>query len=515
VSSLCLCLTAPTYDGVLAQLERYRSYIDMAEMRLDLLNPSERLKAIDLPDRAGIPLILTIRLPEDGGHWGTNGETDDDRTELFLSLLDSGAWAYIDLEHERIKADADLSASAAAAGTRIIRSMHDFDGTLLELPVADLAGMIRGMAEGGSIPKLAARCTGSRQLLTLARAAIATESAGEKVILGMDEYGTPSRILAERFGSVWTYASALGGPGEAPAAAPGQLDPRTLESLYRFSEINESTPLYAVVGNPIAHSRCPIIHNRWLREAGLKGTYLPIRSDDLAAFLETCDIWGLRGLSVTVPHKEKALSLCDYSGYLARRIGAANTLVRAGDGWRARNTDAAGFLEPLPAAMGLNSVEELKGKKALIFGAGGAARAAVHALVDAGMKLVILNRTIGKARGLAEETGQTWGPLTDEALPLVEGGVDLAVQTTSVGMHPNENTDPAPWWNPRECSLLYDMIYEPAETIFLARARSAGVKTLNGFGMLEAQARLQFELFTGRQAAESKSERGNEPDKNP
>ncbi len=502
MSSLCLCLTAPTYDGVLAQLERYRSYIDMAEMRLDLLNPSERLKAVDLPVRTEIPLILTIRLPEDGGLWGKNGETEEDRVNLFLSLLESGAWAYIDLEHERTMADAAAAAAADAAGTRIIRSMHDFDGTLLEQPVSDLAEMIRRMAEGGSIPKLAARCTGSRRLLTLARVALATESIGEKVILGMDEYGTPSRILADRFGSVWTYASALGGPGEPPAAAPGQLDPKTLETLYRFSEINESTPLYAVVGDPIAHSRSPIIHNGWLRDAGLKGTYLPVRADDIATLLETCDIWGLRGLSVTVPHKEKALAICDYSGYPARRIGAANTLLRVGDGWRAGNTDAAGFLEPLPGAMGLGSVEELKGKKALIFGAGGAARAAVHALIDAGLKLVILNRTIDKARQLAEETGQAWGPLSDEALPLLEGGVDLAVQTTSVGMHPNEKADPAPWWNPRGCSLVYDMIYEPVETVLLARARSAGVRTLNGSDMLKAQARLQFELFTGCQAPE-------------
>ena len=472
----------------------------MAEMRLDLLNPSERLKVLDLPGLAGIPLILTIRLPDDGGLWGKYGESEKDRDILFMSLLESGAWTYIDLEHDRTMAD--VAAVADAGGTRIIRSMHDFDGTLLDLPVSDLAGMIRRMAEGGSIPKLAARCTGSRQLLALARTAIATESVGAKVILGMDEYGTPSRILADRFGSVWTYASVPGGPGEAPAAAPGQLDPKTLESLYRFSDINKSTPLYAVIGDPIAHSLSPIIHNGWLRSAGLKGTYLPIRADDIAALLETCDIWGLRGLSVTVPHKEKALALCDYSGYPARRIGAANTLLRAGDGWRARNTDAAGFLEPLPDAMGLGSVEELQGKKALILGAGGAARAAVYALIDAGMKLVILNRTIDKARRLAEETGQAWGPLSDEALPLLEGGIDLLVQTTSVGMHPNENADPAPWLNPRECSLVYDMIYEPVETVLLARARSAGVRTLNGSGMLEAQARLQFEMFTGIQAPE-------------
>ncbi len=468
----------------------------MAEMRLDLLEPSERLKAVNLPEIAGIPLILTIRLPEDGGLWGNAGETESERIKLFETMLDSGGWAYIDLEYKR-PMDAAVRA-ALSSDTRIIRSIHDFKGTLLSLPVADLASSIRGIAEEGNIPKIAARCTGSRHLLTLARTALATESVVEKVLLGMEEFGAPSRILAERFGSLWTYASSANGP--EGAAAPGQLDPETLIKMYRYKDIGKSTALYGVVGNPVSHSLSPSIHNRWLRESGLKGTYLPIKSDDLAALIETCDIWGLTGLSVTVPHKQTALSLCDYSGHLARSIGAANTLLRAGDGWRGRNTDAEGFLKPLPAAMNLRSIEELKGKKALIIGAGGAARAAVYALTDVGMHLVILNRTTDKARHLAEEAGQKWGALTEESLPLLADGVDLAVQTTTVGMFPNTDADPIPWWKPGNCSLVYDMIYKPAETLFLARARKSGVRIMNGAGMLEAQARLQFELFTGKQA---------------
>jgi 3-dehydroquinate dehydratase/shikimate dehydrogenase len=498
VSSLCLCLTESSYEGSLSQLNRYRPYIGMVEMRLDLLDPTERIKAADLPFTAGMPTILTIRLPDDGGNWGKKGETEDEREELLITLLRTGQWTYVDLEYNRLMEK--VAVAANDAGTRVIRSRHDFKGTMLDLPVSELAGIVRGMGEDGSIPKLAVCCTGSRQLLTLARTALATESQESKVLLGMGEFGTPSRILAERLGSAWTYTSANGRGKDAPLAAPGQLDPASLQNLYRYSKINQSTPLYAIAGDPISHSQSPRLHNNWLQSAELEGTYLPIRVDDIAAFVETCDIWGIRGLSVTVPHKEKALALCDYSGHLARRIGAANTLLRAGDGWRARNTDAEGFVRPLPDAMELNSLDDLKGKRALIIGAGGAARAAVYALTDAGMNLIILNRTEEKARRLAEETGNQWGVLSEKSLPLLADGVDLAVQTTSVGMHPDVKSDPAPWWNPENCTLVYDMIYDPVETVFLSRARSAGVNTMNGSGMLEGQARLQFELFTGHQA---------------
>ncbi len=498
MSSLCLCLTSSTYEGTLAQLERYRRYIDMAEMRLDLLKPEERHKAAGLPQIAGIPLILTIRLPQDGGKWGVQGESEEERVLLYKTMLESGGWSFVDLEDNRLMAD--TQAAALSSGVGIIRSIHDFRGTLLNLPVAEISGKISRIAEKGFIPKIAARCTGSRQLLTLARTAIAAEAVKDKVLLGMDDYGIPSRILARRFGSMWTYSSAAGGPGEPGSAAPGHLDPQTLTTLYRFHEIDDSTALYAVTGNPIEHSLSPVLHNRWLQDSGLKGTYIPIRSDDMAALLETCDLWGLKGLSVTVPHKEKALSLCDYADDSARSIGAANTLLRSGDGWRARNTDAEGFLKPLPAAMNLRSIEELKGKKALIIGAGGAGRAAAHALTTAGMNLVILNRTVEKARRLAEETKQQWGALSSDSLHLLDGGVDLAVQTTNVGMYPEVSSDPIPWWHPRGCSLVYDIIYKPEETVLLARSRAEGVNTMNGSGMLEAQARIQFELYTGRKA---------------
>jgi 3-dehydroquinate dehydratase/shikimate dehydrogenase len=475
---ICLRLSSPTIKGTLAQIERYRSHADLAELRIDILKPEERKNLTALPEAAGIPLILSARQPEDAG------ERETERIQLLTNLLDSGGWDYVDLEYDR--AMNRVADAARSNWVGIIRSRSDFLGELLDGSVAKLAAWIRSVAAQGDIPKLETLCGGSRQLLTLVRAALATEDVTNKVLLGLGEYGAASRLLSGRLGSLWTYGS--------------PEDIRTLDMLYRLREFNHNTPVYAVVGNPVAHSRSPIIHNTWLREAGLPGTYIAMRTDDAAAMLEICDIIGITGLSVTVPHKETVLSLCDYSGHLARKIGAANTLLRAGDGWRARNTDAAGFLAPLPGVLGLDSAAQLRGKKALVIGAGGAARAAVWAMADVGVDMVILNRSVDKARRLAMEVGAKWGPLAPESQSLLADGVDFAVQTTSVGMHPKEDEDPIPWWNPSDCTLVYDMIYRPEKTKLLLRAEAAGTAVINGALMLEHQARLQFELFTGHPA---------------
>ena len=499
MSRLCLSLTAPDIDGAVSHAETFRGLFDMAELRVDLLSPQERYAAAAVPHRlassfgAAFPLVLSIRLVENGGRWGSGGESEAERVELLEFLVSSGGWAWVELEYN--KPMEQVVQAARSSGTRIIRSRTDLSGALLDQSFVETARCLKGLARDGAVPKLAAKCGSSRHLLTLARIALALSDMPEKILLGLEEYGLPSRILAEKFGSLWTYAADIG-CGRLPPSSPDRLNPKTFSELYRYGDIHAKTPLYAVTGQPIAHSRSPLIHNRWLRESHLPGTYIPIRSDDLGALLETCDILGITGLSVTVPHKEEALSTCDFADSLARRIGAANTLIRAGDGWRAHNTDAPGFMTILLRALSVESEEDLKGKKILIIGAGGAARAAVHILAEAGARLVILNRTPKKAAALAAETGGQYGSLEPESQALLRD-VEIAIQTTSVGMAPNSDKDPLPWWDPSGCALIYDIIYEPAETALLRRASALGVPTINGESMLEAQAALQFEIFTG------------------
>lgn len=489
-SAICLILNAPDIEGAALQVREHLQYINLAELRVDCLRPSERARAAELSERVNIPLVLTIRLAEDGGNWGRSGERETERIRLFLRLLDSAAWSFVDLEGSRPLPE--VRRAAEAAGVGIIRSAHDFSHGLLSGPALALTKLISSLGAEGSIPKIAANCASSAALLNLARASFAAEIPDKKILIAMGEYGGPSRILSQRLGSLWTYASPV---EPRKTGGLGQIQPKTLEEVYRFRRIDSSTPLFAVAGNPIVHSKSPIIHNQWLQNLGVKGTYIPIRTDNLAATLETCDIWGISGLSVTTPHKETALSLADSASGLSRKIGSANTLIRLPGGWRAENTDAEGFLQSLEEA--ISPEVELSHKRALIIGAGGSARAAAHSLHNSGMSLIILNRSIAKARSLAEEFGAEWGPLDKKALSKLSSGVFLAVQTTSLGMPPNEKINPIPWWDPAGCSLAYDVVYGADETPFLKRARAAGCKTIGGLAMLKAQARLQFRLFTG------------------
>jgi len=489
-SAVCLTLNAPDIEGAVLQVRENLRYIDLAELRVDCLRPSERARAAELLNRVKIPLILTIRLAEDGGNWGKNGERESERIKLFLRLLDSAAWNFVDLEGNLSLPE--VRRAAEAAGVEIIRSAHDFSHRLLSGPVSTFSELVFRLGAEGSIPKIAASCADSAALLNLARAALTPKIPHKKILIAMDEYGSPSRILSQRLGSLWTYASPV---KSEEAGGPSQIHPRILEEVYRFRELDSSTPLFAVAGNPIAHSKSPIIHNQWLRNLGMKGTYIPMRTDNLDTTLKTCDIWGISGLSVTTPHKEAALSLADSASSLSRKIGSANTLVRFTGGWRAENTDAGGFLQSLKEI--INSEAKLSRKKALIIGAGGSARAVAHTLHSFGMSLMILNRSIAKARALAEECGAEWGPLDKKAQSKLSSGVFLAVQTTSLGMPPNEEINPIPWWNPTGCSLVYDVVYGAGETPFLKKARAAGCQTIDGLAMLRAQARLQFRLFTG------------------
>ena len=163
--------------------------------------------------------------------------------------------------------------------------------------------------------------------------------------------------------------------------------------------------------------------------------------------------------------------------------------------WFGANTDAAGFLAPLaaraPAVLAAAT-------RALVVGAGGAARSVVYALTGRGIRPLILNRTASRAQRLAQEFGCRWGPLGPEGYALASGGVDLIVQATGAGMGQERELDPLAGFPLRGGEVVYDLVYDPPLTPLLARARAAGCPTVGGLEMLEAQGREQFLLFTGR-----------------
>ncbi len=263
--------------------------------------------------------------------------------------------------------------------------------------------------------------------------------------------------------------------------------------------ISGSARLAGVAGWPISHSRSPRLHNFWLQAYGIDGAYLPlaIKPEDFELAVRTLPKLGFAGCNVTMPHKEAALRAVDRVDATARRIGAVNTIVVADDGGLdGSNTDAFGFLQALHE--GAPELDVARGRAVLI-GAGGAAKAIAVALLDAGVSdLVVLNRTEARAHALAEalESGITVGAWTERAAYLADA--NLLVNSTTQGMQGQPALDLA-LDDLAADAVIMDAVYTPLTTPLLAAARARGNAIVDGLGMLLHQARPGFAAWYGHE----------------
>ncbi|SMO71381.1 shikimate dehydrogenase [Ruegeria faecimaris] len=256
-------------------------------------------------------------------------------------------------------------------------------------------------------------------------------------------------------------------------------------------------PLAGVIGHPISHSKSPILHGHWLKTYGLAGHYIPmdVAPDDLEAVLRTLPKAGFVGANITVPHKEVALDLADTASDRARQIGAANTLVFQPDGSiHADNTDGYGFMQNLRS--GAPDWIPADGP-AVVFGAGGAARAVLQALVDAGVPEILLtNRTRSRADRLKEEFGTTITVVDWLKAGNVVEDAELVVNTSSLGMHGQPELR-VPLDGLQPGAVVTDLVYAPLKTRLLETAEQAGCTPVDGLGMLLHQAVPGFESWFG------------------
>ena len=253
-----------------------------------------------------------------------------------------------------------------------------------------------------------------------------------------------------------------------------------------------------LIGWPAAHSRSPLIHHHWLRTLGIEGGYVieAVPPDEFQDFVLRLSAHGFVGANITIPHKERALALTKPDAR-ARAVGAANTLWYEGRELHSTNTDIEGFINNLDAcASGWDATEE-----ALVLGAGGSSRAVVFGLIERGVKIIHLaNRTAERARALADQFGANVHPVAwddiDEALPRA----GLMVNTTSLGMRGQPGLEVNVGRLPSH-AVVADLVYVPLETPLLAAAKTRGLKTADGLGMLLHQAVRGFELWFGRRPA--------------
>ena len=470
---ICLTLSGPTILDNLKALADNKDYVDICELRLDLLSPSEVAKAADFPSMVDIPVILTLRRVSDGGKCTLQEKA---RRSLLIDTMKNGGFSYVDIEDDVKKSD--VEEAAHSLGMKVIRSYHDFEGV-----PADIFSRVHSLASRGDVAKIAVTPHNTADVMTLFRINEELKDV-PKIIIGMGEWGVATRILYKKMGSILTFGS------NGKAVAPGMISARELKLLYRADQLNDNTGIYGIVGNPVMHSLSPQIHNPGFHKIHYNAVYVPFLSESIRSFLTLAEMLRMRGFSVTVPFK---VDVVKYLGNITRevkQIGSCNTVVRVPNMWKGTNTDYYGFIHPIE-----KEIDDDRIKSALVIGAGGAAKAIVWALKMRNVKVMIVNRTKSKADELARLYGV--GSDSLDNISLYEGKVDLVVQATNMGLHPYEDVNPAENFHFSGKEIAYDIVYKPKYTKFLLAAEKAGCSLKFGWDMLMEQGKLQFESFTG------------------
>jgi shikimate dehydrogenase len=256
--------------------------------------------------------------------------------------------------------------------------------------------------------------------------------------------------------------------------------------------IDAETELYGVIGNPVHHSLSPVIHNGAFRRLGWNAVYLAFEVKNLEEALRGIRGMGVRGVSVTIPFKTEVVRFLDRVEGVAKKIGAVNTIVNRGGRLIGYNTDCDGALEALEQKM------KLRGKRVVLLGAGGAARAIGFGLKERDLPLIVVNRSTERGQALCTELGCDYLPMS--SLVRMKAGeleADVIINATSLGMYPRDGKTPFPKELLKKGMIVMDIVYEPLQTRLLREAKEKGCATVDGLEMLIRQGMAQFEIWTG------------------
>ncbi len=493
-----------TREEALAQIARASDEADGIEVRLDALgvNPAEDSMSLlaSLLGASRRPMIWTYRPREEGGY------ADVGLPERLRFWSRAIAWAersaeararlFYDLEVDLAEAllkehrFGPAIRSASFPWERVIVSHHWFEPA----PSVEVeATYERLKALPARILKLALFAHDVGDVLPIFRLLErARQERRELVGLAMGVAGWITRILGPAYGSAFTYGAVA--PGRE--AAPGQIPVSELRALYRVAELTSHTRVVGVIGNPIAHSLSPHIHNACFRHLGLDYVYVPLEVKALEPFLrafvrpQTRQMpWPLRGLSVTIPHKVAIRPFLDEVDPLAQRVGAVNTLVVEDERLVGYNTDVPGGTEPLSERI------SLRGTRVAIVGVGGAARALACGVRERGAHVLLFGRRRERAEALAGELGAEAHALEE----LAQCSFEVLINATPVGMAGYPEQDLIPEEALRHRPFVYDLVYNPPQTPLLRRAQARGCPVLSGVEMFIRQAAAQFRLWTGQE----------------
>ena len=474
---VCIAICSDTVSELLANARKAASVSDIAELRLDCLRSDELRKVSFSPDA---DLIVTFRPTEQGGFRDLSLE---DRHRFWTSIKND------------VGADLEEDVFPFLKNTELkpkICSFHDFSDNIPNVN----AIYDRLAATSADVIKIAVKANDIVDAIDLWKLLERAKSEGRQFIpIAMGEAGKWTRILGLAHGAFLTY-TALETGGEV---APGQISVRDMLDVFRVKELDERSDVYGIIAGNTSYTMSPYVHNAAFKAAGINSVFVPLQVADLEAFIrrmvkrETREIeLNFRGFSVTNPHKQSIIRYLDHVDDAAEKIGAVNTVKIIDSKLHGYNTDAGGFIKPLKARFG-----DLKNARVAIAGAGGAARACAYALVNEGANVKVMARDPKKAELLGGDFNIRAGSLQNDL-----SDYDIVVNATPLGTKgENANNTIATSDHLRNVKLVYDLVYNPAETRLLREAKESGADTLNGFDMFIAQALNQFKIWTGLDAS--------------
>ena len=441
---LCVSLTPGNLEDVFASDV---SGVDCVEVRLDYLKDPNQSKEVRW-DRLPVPVIATCRGKARGGLF--DGTIEDEIRVLEAAARNGARYVDIDYRYARPISSAE-----------VIASYHNFEET-----PSDLMDIVdRVLESDASIAKVATqvnRWSDNRRLLDV----LARPHRKPLIVAGMGEIGQITRLIGPSRGSFLSYAASN------RQAAPGQLTVDEMLDTYKFRRIRSSTKLLGILGMPVGHSLSPVLHNRAFEKTNVDFAYVKLAAPAIDDFMDNARAVGLAGFSVTIPHKVAIVPHMSHLTPAAAAVSAVNTVTEENGKWIGDNTDVHGVEEAI-RSVGFDP----RGKRVVILGRGGGAKAAAAAV-----------------RGAREIRNVLRGEMAEA------GGIpcDLLINATPVGMHPN--VEDSPVRGTIAAQVVFDMVYNPETTTLLRMATAQGKTTIPGTRMFFAQAARQFEIWTKQPA---------------
>ncbi len=470
---ICVSLTEPTTARIIDRMADLADAADLFEIRGDLVADLDLLTILRAKTR---PLLFTCRAVSEGGQ----AYDHDPRRRLALLEAVKRGYDYVDVEFRSGLRDV----MAEMSGRGLVVSYHDLEGT-----PEDLDGLYEAMSgTGADYVKIAVTPRSIADVGRLLDLAARTAQNGGKPLLpvALGPLGLPSRLLAGRYHAPFTYAAAAAGS----EAGPGQLPAALMADLYRVREVSRATRVYGILGADVTRSLSPVLHNRAFAARQMDAIYIPLQAEALPPFVAALPALDLAGFSVTRPYKTEILPHLQAVDETAAVAGSVNTVVVQDGLLQGSSTDGHGILVPLKKRV------DVKGKRVVVLGAGGAARAAALVLRRKGARVTVLARDAGQAAAVGKAVGCAHGTL--ESLP--EQAWDVLIHATPVGSAVAPGLTLVPKELHRPGSVVFDMVYDPIETPLLREAQAAGCQIIGGLDMLVAQAVAQFETWTGMEA---------------